>query len=37
MWWLTGSAPDFGGRGPGFESGIFHNDTDALQDHCVIM
>ena len=27
---LIGSAPDF-------ESGIFHNDTDVLQDHCVIM
>ena len=25
------------GGGPGFESGIFHNDPDALQDHCVIM
>ena len=30
------SAPDFWGRGPGFESGIYHNDPDALQDHCVI-
>ena len=27
--------PDFWGRGPGFEFGIFHNDSDALQDHCV--
>ena len=34
MWWLIGSAPDFWGRGPGFESGISHNDPDALQDHC---
>ena len=23
-----------GGRGPGLESGIYHNDPDALQDHC---
>ena len=37
MWWLIGSAPDFWGRGPGFESGIYHNDPDALQDHCVIL
>ena len=22
------------GRGPGFESGISHNDPDELQDHC---
>ena len=22
MWWLIGSAPDFWGRGPGFESGM---------------
>ena len=36
-WWLIGSAPDFWGRGPGFESGISHNDPDALPDHCVIM
>ena len=36
MWWLIGSAPDFWGRGPGFESGFSHNDPDALQDqdHC---
>ena len=34
MWWLIGSAPDFWGRCPGFESGISHNDPDALQDHC---
>ena len=34
MWWLIGSAPDFWGRGPGIESGISHNDPDALQDHC---
>ena len=31
-----GSAPDFLGRGPGFESGIYHNDPDALKDHCEI-
>ena len=45
VWWLIGwrcggslvSAPDFWGRGPGFESVISHNDPDALQDHCVIM
>ena len=37
MWWLIGSSPDFWGRGSGFESGISHNDPDALQDHCVIM
>ena len=36
MWWLIGSAPDFWGSGPGFESGIYHNDLDALQDHCEI-
>ena len=34
MWWLIGSAPDFWGRGPGIESGISHNDPDALHDHC---
>ena len=34
MWWLIGSAPDFWGRGFRFESGIYHNDPDALQDHC---
>ena len=28
MRWLIGRAPD---RSPGFESGISHNDTDALQ------
>ena len=27
--WHIGSAPDFWGRGPGFESGISHNDHDA--------
>ena len=37
MWWLFGSAPDFWSRGPGFESGISHNDLDALHDHCDIM
>ena len=31
------SAPDFWSRGPGLESGISHNDLDALQDHCVIL
>ena len=34
MWWLIGSALDFWGRGPGFESGISHNDPDALQGLC---
>ena len=24
------------GRGPGFETGIFHNDPNALRDHCVL-
>ena len=37
MWWLIGSAPDFWGRDPGIESGINHNDPDALQDQCEIM
>ena len=37
MWWLIGKEPDIWGRGPGFKSGISHNDPDALQDHCVIM
>ena len=40
MWWLIGiycRALDFWGRGPGIESGISHNDPDALQDHCEIM
>ena len=36
MWWLIGSAPDFWDRGSGFESGIYHKDSDALQDHCEI-
>ena len=27
---------NFWGRGPRFESGISHNDPDALQDHCEI-
>ena len=31
------SAPDFWSRGPGLESGISHNDLDALQDHCIIL
>ena len=30
MWWLIASAPDVWDRGPGFESGISHNDPDAL-------
>ena len=34
MWWLIGSVQDFLNRGPGFKSGISHNDPDALQDHC---
>ena len=37
IWWLIGSAPDFWGRGPGFESGTSHYDSDALQDHCEIL
>ena len=37
MSWLIGNAPDFWDRGPGFESGIYHNDPDALQDYCEIM
>ena len=32
MWWLTGSAPVTSGADDGFESGISHNDPDALQD-----
>ena len=36
MWWLIGSAPDFGGRSPWFESGISLIDPGALQGHCVI-
>ena len=31
MWWLIGSASDFWGKGPGFESGISHKDSDAMQ------
>ena len=27
MWWLIGSAPDFGGRGYGFDSSISHMDS----------
>ena len=37
MWWLIGSAPDFCGRGSGFESGISHNDPGALHGHCAIL
>ena len=36
MRWLIGSAPDFRGRDPRFESSISHNDRDELQDNCVI-
>ena len=36
MWWLISIAPDFRGQRSGFESGISHNDPDALKDHCVI-
>ena len=28
MWWLFGSAPDFWGRSPGFESDVSHSDPD---------
>ena len=35
MWWFIGSAPDFWGRGPGFESGISINVPDVLQEHCL--
>ena len=35
--WLIDSAPDLWGRGHGFESGIYHNDSDALQGHCLKM
>ena len=31
--WLIGSAPDFRGRCPGFESGFSHNDPDALREN----
>ena len=31
--WLSGSAPDLCNRGSGLDSGISHNDPDAL-DHC---
>ena len=37
MWWLIGSTPDQWCSGLGFESGISHNDSDAPQDHCVIL
>ena len=37
MWWLIGSAPDFWGRSPGFESGISYDDPGALHDHYVIL
>ena len=36
MWWLIGSAPYYWSRSPGFNFGISHNDTGALQDHCGI-
>ena len=35
MWRLIGSAPD--NWVPGYESSIFHNDHDALQDYCAIL
>ena len=34
MWWLICSTPDFLGKSPRFESGIFSNDPVALRDHC---
>ena len=37
MWLLIGSAPDFCGRSPVFESSVSHNDPDALQDHSELM
>ena len=37
IWWLIGSAPDFWGRGPGFESSISSNDPVSLEDHCEIL
>ena len=36
MWRLIGSAPDFWGRGPGFESGISYTYPGVLQDPSVI-
>ena len=30
-------ALDFWGRGPGFETGSFQNDPDAMQDHGVVI
>ena len=30
-WWLIGSAPDFCGRGPWFESVISHNYPDLMR------
>ena len=35
MWWLISAR--LLERCSGFESGIFHNDPGALQDHCVIL
>ena len=37
MWWLIGSAPDFWGSGPGFESGISHSgkNSEDRQSPCV--
>ena len=32
MWWLIGSALDFWGSGPGFESDISHNGPTVHQD-----
>ena len=38
MWWLIGIAHQTSeAEGPGLESGITHNDPDALQDHCAII
>ena len=33
MWWLIGCAPDFGDRGPGFESDISDHDPVAQEKH----
>ena len=30
MWWLIGSAPDYCGSGPGFESGIAHSCNNSV-------
>ena len=36
MWWLIGSALDFWGSGPGFESDISHNGPTVHQDNVEI-